>query len=404
MKRANTPNRLRITALVALLSLLASACQPGAAPAGQKGPIKIGGIFDLTGATSDVGAAYADGVKDYVTFLNESGGVNGRQINLISDDYSYQIPKAEELYNRLVSQENVILIMGWGTGDTTALTPRVTRDKKPFMSASYAEDLVADVTRTPYNFMIGTTYSDQARILLSYIKKNWKESRPPKVSMSFSDTPFGKAPVDDAKAFMRENGIEEGPDVVVALNSLDMSPQLLAVKSANPDFIIMNHVQGPTAVEAKSAKQAGLENTVLGTLNWGAGEKTIELAGSAADGMLGVVPFAFVHEDLPGLKEIKDFNDKRGKDWKQLPINYVQGWVSMKVMAEGIKRVQGEVTGESVKKALETIKDFDTGGITAPITFSDKSHKGSPSARVFKADASANKWVELAPLTPAPSR
>jgi branched-chain amino acid transport system substrate-binding protein len=404
MSRSTIPIEIRIIAFVATLGLLASACQPAAAPAGQAGPIKVGGIFDLTGATSDVGAAYADGVKAYVEFLNESGGVNGRQVQLISDDYAYQIPKAEELYNRLVTQENVIAIMGWGTGDTTALTPKVTRDKKPFMSASYAEDLVTDVSRNPYNFMIGTTYSDQARILLRYIKDNWKESRLPRVSMSFSDTPFGRAPVEDAKAFMRANGIEEGPDIIVALNSLDMTPQLLAAKSANPDFIIMNHTQAPTAKEAQDAKQAGLEKTVLGTLNWGTGEKTIELAGPAADGMLGVLPFAFIHEDLPGLKEIKDFNEKRGKDWKTLPTNYVQGWVSMKVMAEGIKRVQGDVTGESLKRALETIKDYDTGGITDTITFSDKSHKGSLAARIFKADASANKWVEVASLTQASSQ
>jgi branched-chain amino acid transport system substrate-binding protein len=120
--------------------------------------------------------------------------------------------------------------------------------------------------------------------------------------------------------------------------------------------------------------------------------------------MLGVLPFAFIHEDLPGLKEIKDFNEKKGTDWKTLPTNYVQGWVSMKVMAEGIKRVQGEVTGESLKKALETIKDYDTGGITGTITFSDKSHKGSLAARIFKADASANKWVEVASLTQASSQ
>jgi branched-chain amino acid transport system substrate-binding protein len=119
------------------------------------------------------------------------------------------------------------------------------------------------------------------------------------------------------------------------------------------------------------------------------------VGGEATDGMLGAGAFAFLDEDKPGHKEIKEFNEKKGVDWKTLPVNYVQGWVTMKVMLEGVKRVDGAVTGESLKKALETITDFDTGGVTAPLTFSDKSHKGNLSTRVYKSDAQQNKWVAV---------
>ncbi len=401
----------RLMAMLVTCALLAAACGGGTGGAGgggggtaAKSPVKVGGIFDLTGATSDVGAPYADGIKDFVAFINENGGAGGHQIQLISDDYAYAIPRAEELYNRLVTQESVTAIMGWGTGDTTAMTPKITKDKLPFMSASYAEDLVSDVAKTPYNFMIGVTYSDQARVLLKYIKDSWKGPSPPKVSMSFSDSAFGRSPVEDAKKFISGNGMSAGPDVIVALNSLDMSPQLLAVKASEPDFIIMNHTQAPTAVEVKSAKTAGLAKTTLASLNWGTGEKTIELAAAAADGMLGVQPFAFLSEDVAGLKEIKDYATKKGKDPKKLPVNYVQGWLTMKVMAEGIKRVDGDVTGEKLKAALETIKDYDTGGITDKITFSDKSHRGALATRVFKADAGKGAWVPVIPLTSASTR
>ena len=42
--------------------------------------IKVGGIFDLTGVTSDVGKSYASGVRDGVAWTNGSGGINGKQI------------------------------------------------------------------------------------------------------------------------------------------------------------------------------------------------------------------------------------------------------------------------------------------------------------------------------------
>ena len=84
--------------------------------------IKIGGIFDLTGGTGDVGAPYAVGAKDYINYVNKQGGVNGKKIELIDTDYAYKIPQAVSAYKDQVSK-GVIAILGWGTGDTEAIAP-----------------------------------------------------------------------------------------------------------------------------------------------------------------------------------------------------------------------------------------------------------------------------------------
>ena len=386
---------LRVPPLLAVVALATGACGPGAATAAKDtGPIKIGAICDLTGATSDVGVPYCQGEKDYVEFVNGQGGVKGRQITLISDDYAYQVPRAEELYNRLVNQEKVAAIMAWGTGDSEALRPKVNQDKIPFLSASYAEPLVADANATPYNFMIGVTYSDQAKILIKHFKDTWKESRPPRVQFVVHDSPFGRSPIDDAKAYGKGIGVDFGEDVAMPGGAPDLTPQMLPLKSREPDLVIFNNVAAPTAVGAKGARAAGLQST-LGTINWGIGETTLKVGGDAVSGMLGAGAFAFLDEDRPGHKEIKDFNEKKGVDWRTLPINYVQGWVTMKVMLEGVNRAEGAVTGESIKKGLETLKDFDTGGVTAPITFTDRSHKGNLSTRIYRADAGQNRWVPV---------
>jgi len=62
---------------------------------------------------------------------------------------------------------------------------------------------------------------------------------------------------------------------------------------------------------------------------------------------------------------------------------YSQGFAAMYVMAEALKRAKS-YTGEGIKKALESLKDLDTGGLTGPITFSSKSHKGSVSLRIYQ--------------------
>lgn len=92
----------------------------------SRGPddIRVGAIFDLTGATSEVGIPYADGVRHYVQYVNGRGGINGRQISLIDEDYGYNIERAKAIYTRLVEEENTLVIMGWGTGDTEYLLPR----------------------------------------------------------------------------------------------------------------------------------------------------------------------------------------------------------------------------------------------------------------------------------------
>ena len=51
--------------------------------------IKVGGLFDFTGVTSDVGKSFAQGVRDGVQWTNANGGVNGKKIRLIDVDYGY---------------------------------------------------------------------------------------------------------------------------------------------------------------------------------------------------------------------------------------------------------------------------------------------------------------------------
>src|SRR6266511_1660754 len=120
------------------IALLAAAALAGAAQAQE---IKVGGIFDITGITADVGKPFATGVRDGVAWVNANGGVNGKRINLIDADYGYKVPEGVALYKRLVNDQKVVLINGWGTGDTEALKDVVTKDKMPFFSASFSAHL-----------------------------------------------------------------------------------------------------------------------------------------------------------------------------------------------------------------------------------------------------------------------
>src|SRR5438270_10802320 len=104
-----------------LCLVLALASPAALAQAPAKGEIKVGGIFDLTGVTSDVGKSFAKGVRDGVQWTNENGGINGKKIHLFDVDYGYKMPEAVAAYKRMTGDDHVIMINGWGTGDTEPL-------------------------------------------------------------------------------------------------------------------------------------------------------------------------------------------------------------------------------------------------------------------------------------------
>ncbi len=84
--------------------------------------IKLGALFDLTGATSDVGWHYVDGIRDYIKYINEEqdGIGNGVEIKLVWTDYQYKIPQAISAYTKFVKRDKVVAILGWGTGQKLA--------------------------------------------------------------------------------------------------------------------------------------------------------------------------------------------------------------------------------------------------------------------------------------------
>ncbi len=370
---------LAVTLCALIIMSLTGCGQNQAAPQ----TIKIGGIFDLTGPTSTE-VAYADGERDYIEYINSKGGVNGKTIEFIYEDYAYNIPRAEELYSRLVKEHKVIAILGWGTGDTEALRPRAAADKIPLFSTSYAEGLTL-VSEAPYNFPIGVTYSDQMRIALRYIVEHWTDAgRKPRVAFFYNDTPFGLSPIQAGRDYAAAHGIELVGEQVVALSALDATAQLQAISAAGgADYGIINETSNATATIVRSANQLGLKMQFI-TLNWGVDEKMLAMAGSASEGLLGTSPFVFPYEDVPGIAEIRAALQSLGKDDRNIGLRYVQGWTTARVLLAGIEKAGQNPSGESIRSALETLAPYDTGGVTAPLMFSPASHKGATALKIYQ--------------------
>ena len=329
--------------------------------------ITVGGIFDISGPTGAVGKDYAAGGVDAAAYINANGGVDGIPIKLIPNDYAYQIPQAVSLYKKYLSVDKVFVIQGWGTGDTNALKPLINRDKVVFMSASYDGNLT-DPSKTPYNFFIGSSYSDHVRMAMRYAKENGGT----KVCFIYPDHPYGKNPIPAGKDYAKKMGLQIGPDISVGLRATDATSQLLQMKEFDPEFAWVGGTTPSTAVIIKDAAKLGLKTKFL-INTWGIDETLPKLAGEAAEGrsfgFVVVRPFGY---DIPETAKIKTITGD-----KTYTLHYNKCWASMMTMLEGLKRAKaaGNLTGPGLKAALESLRDFETGGITPPLTFTSEDHR-----------------------------
>jgi branched-chain amino acid transport system substrate-binding protein len=395
---------LRKLSIVTVLAVLLAACGgDGDGPGGDAGatgaggasgdPITVGGIFDLSGATGDVGTPYAEGVRDYVDWRNANGGIEGRPLELQWQDYAYDVANAEQLYSQFTSQ-GAVAIQGWGTGDTEALRTMVAADEIPFMSASWAETLI-DPEETPYNFVVGSTYSDQMRVALQWIAED--AGGPAEVAVFHHDSPFGESPVADGRAYIEEQGLELGyENYAMPSGATDYVGELSRAQSQGAGYIVIQNVASPAAQLARNVASQGLDMQIV-CLNWCTSELFMELAGDAAEGVVGTHPFSPPSADAEGLQPLAQHLESEGGSLADQNIFYVQGWYTMHVMAEGIAHVVEsgeEVTGAAIGAALEEMGPVDTGGVSEPIEFSAESHRGMTGSNIYRMEGGELVVVE----------
>jgi branched-chain amino acid transport system substrate-binding protein len=367
---------------------------------GAEDAIKVGAIFDLTGPTADVGTDYADGMRGFVDWINMQGGIEGRPIELIYQDYAYQVSRAEQLYSQFVG-EGVVAFMGWGTGDTEALKLRIAEDEIPFSSASLSH-VLGDPAEAPYNFLLAPSYSDQFRIALDWIAQNHGEGIPV-VALMHNTAPFGTSPA-------RLGGIEfaEARGIDLTLydmpgGAVDYTAEFSRIRQSGARYVVFQNTSGPAAVALQNAASLGLDATFI-CLNWCANELLVRLAGDAAEGAMGTIPYAPLGVDVPGTRVIREYLEARGESIEGKTNAYTQAWWTFAVFAEAMRQVLAagdELTGANIKAALETFTDFDMQGVTVPLTFTPTDHLGSKGLRMFRVEG--GEWVPMTEFIQAPA-
>ncbi len=382
---------------LAALVLAATALGAGAAWAAD-GNIPVGHIADLTGATSSVGKPYGAGVADAMNYLNAHGGVAGKKLQFETIDYAYEVPRAMSAYKKLLADDKVVAIQGWGTSDTEALSAVVAKDQIPYFSASYSGHLTDPQGKTsaraaPYNFFYGPSYSDACRGLVQWAAEDWKKKggkgKPKFVHMG-DNHPYPNSPKAACGAYAQELGFDIVPEIQYSLKPGDFKAQCLSLKESGANYAYLANTSGSTISLLKSCETVNVQTQFMGNI-WGMDEPSLKAAGSAADRMVWVVAAATWTDDAPGMKlvrEISKMSDPTGSEAR--PVHYIRGICSVYYMKEAmeIAAKNGPLTGPSIKAAMYVKKDWVPAGLEGVClssTWKDDDHRGTTKVMVYQA-------------------
>jgi len=354
----------------------------------ESGPVTVPGIYDLSGATSDVGRPTALGSRDAIAHFNENDTL-GRQIDHPSNDYAYEVPQAQQYYEEYTSGGEPPVIIGWGTADTEALSSTVAEDEIVYISASYSAKLMEE--ETPYNFFGNLDYTSQGRAHLKWIADNDPDAT---VGFIFSNTAFGKSPVEGGRQYAEELGLDLAADINLPLTANSAETQVRKARDAGIDYLIHQNTAAPMQVLLSAKQDIYPELTVCG-LTWTVDELRVQQNPGLWEGTRAVSAFKIfdevMSEDTEGSNLIQASIERGGRSMDNPEVanlNYVRGAIHAILALKGLQNTidmgMDPTEGSNVREGMLAIEDDDMWGLSEPFTFTDGDRRPTMTGRLYE--------------------
>ena len=347
---AHAPNRRQILKTGAVLAGTAALGAPTLVSA-QAEKIKIGHLTPMTGFLGALGEYAVQGIKMAADEINASGGIMGRQIDLLTED-SVNPQVASTKAARMIERDGVAVLMGEiNSASALTISQVAARNKKLFMSIGARSDALRGKDCNRYTFHVDIPVTVMVNAVgQSLVRDNMVRGK--KVFSLTADYLFGHDLSRVAKRFFAANGGIQVADELVATDVTDFSPYLLKIRQARPDFIASNLAGNQVTNFVKQYSEFGLTFPVVGfNLNtadaWAAGE-----------GNLGGIWPTVWHHDLntPGSKT---FTANFTRRYGRIPENHAWiEYVSLKIMAQAMNEAK-TLDSEKLIAYFETEAQFD---------------------------------------------
>ncbi len=379
--------KFKWVAATALSALLASGLT--ASGAGAAETIRIGSFLAVSGGAAFLGDPEKKTLEMYVEKINAEGGVLGKQNELILYDTATDAKKAVTFVKRLISQDEVdIIVGGTTTGETMAVVKEIEKAGVPFISFAGAGIIIDPVKK----WVFKTPHTDG--VAVDKIFSDMKSRGLTKIGLFAGSGGFDVSCRKNAQALAPKRGITIVADETHGTGDTDMTPQLTKIKNtAGVQAFLYCGFGAPTSIVAKNFKQLGLTIPHYQT-HGSASMQFINGAAGAAEGVRLPAAALLVVDQLPdshAQKKVasayKAAYEARYKD--SISTFGGHAYDGLFIAVEAIKRA-GSTDKEKVLAEIENTKNFI--GVDGVFNMSPSDHLGLNAESFVMVEVSSGAW------------
>lgn len=354
-------------ATLAAMPQLASAAEPGI----SKDKILLGSFLPLQSGLAAGATQMKEGCDAYFRWINEKGGVNGRKIEWLVENDSYNPQQTAAVVKKLVDRDEVFaLVSTLGTVTNLAVLPFLAQRGVPIVNpAGGHERLNKPTDKNVFGILPLSSEIGESMAEFAVTKLGAK-----RVAIFFQNDQFGKDQRDGAVAALKKHNLTAVGEASYVPSDVDISAQAVALKQTNPDVVILAVIPKHGALFAKEAQRLGWKPKMVGH-NTVADPIVLDLAGAEAlEGIYVNLMTAVATMDKPAVKQANEILAKYYPQTKPGYYPYL-GMAGGIIIVEAIKRAGHDLTRAKLITALEGLGHFEP-GVVPPIDWSASYHGG----------------------------
>lgn len=303
--------RILAAALVAVLGITTAACGAGSTGSGggSGDAIKIGLATPLTGASAQDGKAIQEGVNLAVKQINDQGGIDGKQVEVVAEDDKGDPSEAATVANKMAQDDGILAIVGdFNSSCTLAAAPTYNQTGIVQISPGSSSEAVTDAG--DYTFRTITTDAVQGQYLADWCVNELGYKN---IAILYENDDYGLGLADVAERETKALGAKTVVREAYEVNQTDFSTVLTKVAKSKADVLIIGGLYNETALIAKQRAKAGLGDLPIMGVDAIYSDALIDLGGDAVNGIKLTAYFSDSSENKVTQDFIKAYTDEYGK-------------------------------------------------------------------------------------------
>ncbi|MEP7068451.1 MAG: ABC transporter substrate-binding protein [Usitatibacter sp.] len=338
------------------LASLALVAALGAFPASAAEKIRIGQSAPLTGSNADFGKEIRDGALAYFRKVNETGGVNGRQIELVSLDDKNDRKTAGANAVKLVTDMNVLALFGFASATLSLDAMPIVKERKvPFFAPFTGADAIHK--QNPFVFVMRASYADELTTILGH----WNNLGVERITVLHYDDEIGNQNFATVERIMKAAN-RHAVGIKFKRNA-DVEPaQVEAIIASDPQVIVATTLYQNTAQVLQGLKDRKRPYNMT-ALSFVGPSQLAKVAGANAVGVsvAGVVPPPNKIV-VPVVRECREAIAKAG--FGEAGYTTLEACIAAKVLVEAMRRAGNDLSREGLYRSLAGLSHYDAGGYT----------------------------------------